>query len=79
LLLYPARTTENIVTQITTPKSTNSSPVEMRLATTTSTCDTGLLDVFNKKFEDENNVKIFTVCEGTGKAIATGELEQRMY
>jgi len=60
--------------QITTPKSTNSSPVEMRLATTTSTCDTGLLDVFNKKFEDENNVKIFTVCEGTGKAIATGEL-----
>ncbi len=47
---------------------------KMRLATTTSTCDTGLLDVFNKKFEEENNVEISTICEGTGKAIATGEL-----
>ncbi|MDD5472873.1 MAG: substrate-binding domain-containing protein [Candidatus Methanoperedens sp.] len=49
-------------------------PQELRLATTTSTCDTGLLDVLNKKFEEANNVKILTVCEGTGKAIATGEL-----
>ncbi|VVB84328.1 PBP superfamily domain protein [uncultured archaeon] len=49
-------------------------PQELRLATTTSTCDTGLLDVFNKKFEQENNVKISVVCEGTGKSIATGEL-----
>ncbi len=49
-------------------------PQEMRLATTTSTCDTGLLDVLNIKFEKENNVKIKATCEGTGKAIATGEL-----
>jgi tungstate transport system substrate-binding protein len=56
----------------TTPAPT--APQELRLATTTSTCDTGLLDVFNKKFEEENNVKISTICEGTGKAIATGEL-----
>jgi len=28
----------------------------------------------NKKFEQKNNVKISTICEGTGKAIATGEL-----
>jgi tungstate transport system substrate-binding protein len=49
-------------------------PQELRLATTTSTCDTGLLDVLNKKFEEENNARIKTVCEGTGKAIATGEL-----
>lgn len=47
---------------------------ELRLATTTSTCDTGLLDVLNRKFEEANNVKILTICEGTGKAIATGEL-----
>lgn len=47
---------------------------ELRLATTTSTCDTGLLDVLNKKFEEANNVKILTICEGTGKAVATGEL-----
>ena len=69
---------ENIATPpanpTSTPTTTASSPLEMRLATTTSTCDTGLLDVFNKKFEQENNVKISTICEGTGKAIATGEL-----
>ncbi|MDD1744892.1 MAG: substrate-binding domain-containing protein [Candidatus Methanoperedens sp.] len=58
----------------TTPTSTASTPQDLRLATTTSTCDTGLLDVLNKKFELENNVKISTICEGTGKAIATGEL-----
>jgi tungstate transport system substrate-binding protein len=58
----------------TSPTSTASAPQDLHLATTTSTCDTGLLDVLNKKFEDENNVKILTVCEGTGKAIATGEL-----
>jgi tungstate transport system substrate-binding protein len=57
-----------------TPASTISAPQEIRLATTTSTCDTGLLDVFNKKFEEDNNVIISTICEGTGKAIATGEL-----
>jgi tungstate transport system substrate-binding protein len=54
--------------------TTPTAPQELRLATTTSTCDTGLLDVFNKKFEEENNVRISTICEGTGKAIATGEL-----
>ncbi|TRZ88996.1 MAG: tungsten ABC transporter substrate-binding protein [Methanosarcinales archaeon] len=47
---------------------------ELILVTTTSTCDTGLLDVVNKKFEEANNALIYTVCEGTGKAIATGEL-----
>ncbi|GFO96118.1 extracellular solute-binding protein [groundwater metagenome] len=54
--------------------STANAPLELRLATTTSTCDTGLLDILNKKFEEENSIKILTVCEGTGKAIATGEL-----
>ncbi|MCX9011902.1 MAG: substrate-binding domain-containing protein [Candidatus Methanoperedens sp.] len=58
----------------TSPAPTASTPQELRLATTTSTCDTGLLDVLDKKFEEENNIKILTVCEGTGKAIATGEL-----
>src|SRR4030066_2471705 len=58
----------------TTPAPTASASQELRLATTTSTCDTKLLDVLNKKFEETDNVKILTVCEGTGKAIATGEL-----
>jgi tungstate transport system substrate-binding protein len=60
------------ITSIAT--STISGPQKMLLATTTSTCDTGLLDVFNKRFEQENNVEISTICQGTGKAIATGEL-----
>ncbi|VVB96991.1 PBP superfamily domain protein [uncultured archaeon] len=58
----------------TIPTPTVAAPQKLRLATTTSTCDTGLLDVLNKKFEQENNVEISTLCEGTGKAIATGEL-----
>ncbi len=66
--------TGNTTTPSITPISTASAPQDLRLATTTSTCDTGLLDVLNKKFEEENNVKISTICEGTGKAIATGEL-----
>jgi formylglycine-generating enzyme required for sulfatase activity len=71
-----------------TPKSTPKTPIifstsdqnttknsqDLRLATTTSICDTGLLDVLNRKFELENNAKISTICEGTGKAIATGEM-----
>ena len=47
---------------------------ELRIAAATSTCDTGLLDTLNKNFEEMNNVKIITTCEGTGKAIAAGEL-----
>ncbi len=58
----------------TTPAPTASAPQQLRLATTTSTCDTKLLDVLNKKFEETNNAQILIVCEGTGKAIATGEL-----
>jgi tungstate transport system substrate-binding protein len=46
----------------------------LHLSTTTSTCDTGLLDVLNKEFESQNNVIVKTICQGTGKAIATGEL-----
>ena len=53
--------TVNTTTATSTPTTTASSPTELRLSTTTSTCDTGLLDVFNKKFEQENNVKISTI------------------
>lgn len=47
---------------------------ELHISTTTSTCDTGILDILNKEFEVVNNVNILTICQGTGKAIATGEL-----
>lgn len=64
----PPSSINNTITAVST------APEEIRLATTTSTCDTGLLDIFNKKFEEENNLIITTICEGTGKAISTGEL-----
>lgn len=56
-----------------TPRD-NQPPQELRLSTTTSTCDTGLLDVLNSRFEQENNARVLTIPQGTGKAIATGEL-----
>lgn len=55
-------------------KSQISPAQELRLATTTSPCETGLLDTLNKNFEKANNVKIIKTCEGTGEAIAAGEL-----
>ena len=70
LTLFAGCVQQAPIVNVTTPAA----PSELHLATTTSTCDTGLLDVLNKKFEDEFNVRISTICEGTGKAIATGEL-----
>jgi tungstate transport system substrate-binding protein len=46
---------------------------ELTLATTTSTQDTGLLDVILPDFEKENNYKVKIIAVGTGQAIAMGE------
>lgn len=43
------------------------------LATTTSTKDTGLLDVLIPAFEKETGIKVKTVAVGTGEAIKMGE------
>ncbi|WP_040203977.1 substrate-binding domain-containing protein [Neobacillus jeddahensis] len=53
----------------TEPKA---APTEMILATTTSTQDSGLLDVLIPLFEKENNVKVKTVAVGTGQALEMG-------
>ncbi|MBT2698084.1 substrate-binding domain-containing protein [Bacillus sp. ISL-40] len=45
---------------------------EMILATTTSTQDSGLLDVLIPMFEKENNVKVKTIAVGTGQALEMG-------
>jgi len=45
----------------------------MRLATTTSTYETGLLDAIFPPFEKQHNVKIHIISVGTGKAIKLGE------
>ncbi|MBI5253672.1 MAG: substrate-binding domain-containing protein [Euryarchaeota archaeon] len=45
----------------------------LKLATTTSTCDTGLLNELNGVFYEKYRVKVQVVCMGTGASIKTGE------
>ncbi|MEM7113435.1 MAG: substrate-binding domain-containing protein [Chloroflexota bacterium] len=45
----------------------------LRLATTTSTHDSGLLDAILPTFEAENSVSVEVIAVGTGQAIALGE------
>ncbi len=45
----------------------------LRLATTTSTNDSGLLDALLPAFEAEHNARVDVVAVGTGQAIALGE------
>lgn len=48
-------------------------PSEVILATTTSTQDSGLLDVLVPLFEDESGYNVKTIAVGTGQALAMGE------
>ncbi len=50
-----------------------SEPQVLRLATTTSTADSGLLDAILPDFEDEFNARVDVVAVGTGQAIELGE------
>ena len=45
----------------------------LKLATTTSTFETGLLDVIVKPFEQKNGVTVHIISVGSGKAIKLGE------
>ncbi|MDI6654899.1 MAG: hypothetical protein QME59_03330, partial [Candidatus Hydrothermarchaeota archaeon] len=45
----------------------------LKLATTTSTCDTGLLNELNGVFYEKYRAKVQVVCMGTGASIKTGE------
>lgn len=49
-----------------------SQEVRLRLATTTSTQDTGLLDVLNPPFEKMMGIKVDVIAVGTGKALLLG-------
>ncbi|MEH7439158.1 substrate-binding domain-containing protein [Neobacillus drentensis] len=53
-------------------KDKKTPPTEMILATTTSTQDSGLLDVLIPMFEKQNNVKVKTIAVGTGQALEMG-------
>jgi tungstate transport system substrate-binding protein len=48
-------------------------PEVLRLATTTSTADSGLLDAILPAFEEEYNARVDVVAVGTGQAISLGE------
>lgn len=48
-------------------------PETLRLATTTSTYDSGLLDAILADFESANNAEVSVVAVGTGQALALGE------
>ena len=48
-------------------------PVHLKLATTTSTVDTGLFDYMLPKFEQKFNIKVDVISVGTGKAFKLGE------
>ena len=47
-------------------------PMKLRLATTTSTADSGLLDFILPDFEKMNNAKVDVVAVGTGQALELG-------
>ncbi len=51
---------------------TSQAEERLRLATTTSTQNSGLMDVLNPVFESENNVKVDIIAVGTGKALRMG-------
>lgn len=46
----------------------------LRLATTTSTVDSGLLDFLLPVFEEKYNLKVEVLAQGTGQALKTAEL-----
>jgi len=48
-------------------------PVHLKLATTTSTENSGLLDKLLPPFEEKFNIKVDVIAVGTGKAITLGE------
>jgi tungstate transport system substrate-binding protein len=48
-------------------------PSEVILATTTSTQDSGLLDVLVPQFEEESGYNLKVIAVGTGEALAMGE------
>jgi tungstate transport system substrate-binding protein len=48
-------------------------PAVLRLATTTSTADSGLLDAILPAFEEQYNARVDVVAVGTGQAIELGQ------
>jgi tungstate transport system substrate-binding protein len=73
LLVLSACGNANSTKEAAKAKKPAPKPTEMILATTTSTQDSGLLDVLIPMFEKQNNVKVKTLAVGTGEALALGQ------
>ncbi|MFN7249469.1 MAG: substrate-binding domain-containing protein [Anaerobacillus sp.] len=71
-LLMVVACTKNEPAKDNVPSDTQAS-TEMILATTTSTQDSGLLDVLIPLFEEKYSIKVKTIAVGTGQALAMGE------
>ncbi len=56
----------------TSAPPTSAPPQTLRLATTTSTADSGLLDAILKDFETKHNASVEVIAVGTGQALALG-------
>src|SRR6266540_1601827 len=68
----PASTTAPTAAPAATTAQTGERQV-LRLATTTSTADSGLLDAILPDFEQKYNAKVDIVAVGTGQALKLGE------
>jgi tungstate transport system substrate-binding protein len=62
-----------LLTILTATACSPREPQLLRLATTTSTADSGLLDAILPAFEEANNARVDVVAVGTGQAIELGE------
>lgn len=58
---------------LTLPGCAEAAPRVLRLATTTSTYDSGLLDYLLPEFEEQFNAQVDVIAVGTGQAVALGE------
>ena len=58
---------------VTAPLAFSADPGTLRLATTTSTDNSGLLKVILPQFEAASGLKVHVISVGTGKAMKLGE------
>ena len=73
LLIFSMAGCKTAKKQTPTPAPAATENKNVILATTTSTQDSGLLDVLIPEFEKETGYKVKTVAVGTGAALAMGE------
>lgn len=69
----PEPSTPPTASELTDPASSNSDAAVLRLASTTSTRDSGLFDVLLPEFERSHDCRVDLIAVGTGAALKLGE------